>query len=157
VLRNILPSVDLLIATESEFADVLGIRASEYPDVASQAVMEFPNIQMVSTPIREQERASVYQWGGMLFDAKSEEAEFAPLCGGQYSPYEIADVIDLGGVQDAFTAGLLFALNCDDYVSPADALNFAVASSCLAHSTPGEWSCVMRAEVDGMVNVSVQS
>jgi 2-dehydro-3-deoxygluconokinase len=154
VLRDILPSVDLLIVTEEDFAKVLQMHSSDYPELAKQAVEEFPNLQMIATPLREHGQASAQHWGGMLFDAKSEEAEFAPLAGGQYAPYEITNVVDAGGAEDAFTAGLLFALNCNDYVSPADALNFAVAASCLAHSVPGEWSGVMRDEVDGLVNGS---
>ncbi|QDT13835.1 sugar kinase [Planctomycetes bacterium K23_9] len=162
VMRNILPFVDVLIANEEDCGDVLGIRAGQsdvhggqldvdrYPDVARKIVAEFPNVQMVATTLRESLSASHNRWGAMLYDAGSDEAEFAPQNSGRYEPYEIRNIVDRVGGGDSFAAGLIFALTCDDYVSPADALNFAVASSCLAHSVPGDFNYASRSEVDAL-------
>ncbi|MGB7345654.1 MAG: sugar kinase [Pirellulaceae bacterium] len=164
VMRDVLPFVDVLIANEEDCSDVLGIIAGDvhsgqldvqrYPEVARQIVSEFPNIQMVATTLRESLSASHNRWGAMLYDAASDEAEFSPQVSGQYQPYEIRNIVDRVGGGDSFAAGLIFALTSDDYVTAADALNFAVAASCLAHSVPGDFNYATRAEVDALASGS---
>ena len=162
IMTEVLPFVDVLIANEEDCGDVLGIRAGQsdvhsgqldidrYPDVAKQIIDEFSNIQMVATTLRQSVSASHNKWGAMLFDARSSEANFQPLVNGEYAPYEIRNIVDRVGGGDSFAAGLIFALNHDDYKTPADALQFAVASSCLAHSIEGDFNYSTRAEVDAL-------
>ena len=49
-----------------------------------------------------------------------------------------------------FLAGLIFAMLCDDYRDLEQALDFAVAASCLAHSIKGDLNYSTRAEVDAL-------
>lgn len=163
-MSELLPHVDLAIANEEDCADVLDIHAEgtsveqgqinakAYEQVARSVVTRFPNIRRVAVTLRESISADHNNWGGMLFDAKSDRAVFAPLDeSGQYQPYEIRDIVDRVGGGDAFGAGLLFALNTPELSEPHMALRFAVASSCLKHSILGDFNYVSREEVEALV------
>lgn len=163
VMSDVLPHVDLLIANEGDCGDVLDIHAGQsdvtagrvdvdaYPKVARQVVAQFPNLRMVATTLRESISASHNNWGAMLFDAADGQAYFAPQHNDTYRPYEIRNIIDRVGGGDAFAAGLLFALTCDDYAGPQESVRFAAAASCLAHSIVGDFNFSSRAEIDALV------
>jgi 2-dehydro-3-deoxygluconokinase len=51
------------------------------------------------------------------------------------------------GAGDSFAAGLLYALNSDEYGRPDQAIGFAVAASCLKHSIKGDFNFVTVKEV----------
>ncbi len=165
-MARILPFVDVLIANEADCGDVLGIHASQsdvdsgnveadaYPDVARQVVRRFPGIKLIATTLRESLSASHNNWGAMLFDVAADKAFFAPETNGTYLPYEIRNIVDRVGGGDAFAAGLLFALDHDDYPGPQEALQFAAAASCLAHSVLGDFNFSSRAEVDTLMSGS---
>ncbi|MDO4630428.1 MAG: sugar kinase [Planctomycetia bacterium] len=165
VMSQLLPYVDVLIANESDCADVLGIHAdntdaemgkldtSRYPDVARKVVKMFPNIQKVAITLRESHSASHNSWGGTLYDAVTDEAYFAPLnADGEYQPYEIRNIVDRVGGGDSFAAGLIFALNSDDMNTAPLAIRFAAAASCLAHSIYGDYNFSTCAEVKTLMN-----
>ena len=65
---------------------------------------------------------------------------------GDYRPYEIRNIVDRVGGGDSFAGGLIFGLI--DGRPPQDALEFAVAASCLKHSIPGDFNRVSVAEVE---------
>ena len=166
VMRQVLPHVDILIANEADCGDVLGIHAGHsnvesgsvevdaYPDVARQVVKLFPNIRLVATTLRESVSASHNNWGAMLLDVAANTAHFAPEVDGHYQPYEIRNIVDRVGGGDAFAAGLLFALNHDDYAGSAAVLKFATAASCLAHSVSGDFNFSSKAEVNSLMQGS---
>jgi 2-dehydro-3-deoxygluconokinase len=163
-LRKILPFVDLVIANESDCADVLGIRAQNsdvekgnidirrYPAVAQEVVQQFPNIQKVAITLRESISATHNNWGGMLYDAHQNKTFFAPLDSeGNYKPYEIRSIVDRVGAGDSFGAALIFALTTVELSEAATAIQFAAASSCLAHSISGDFNFVTRLEVENLM------
>jgi 2-dehydro-3-deoxygluconokinase len=123
---------------------------ARYPDVARQVAGEFPNIRQVATTLRESISASHNNWGAMLLDVTADRAYFAPTAGDNYQPYEIRNIVDRVGGGDSFAAGLIFALTHDDYEASQQALDFAVAASCLAHSVHGDFNFCSRAEVDAL-------
>jgi len=165
-MRRLLPMVNVLIANEEDAADVLGIRApgtdveagrlavDRYPEVAREIVRQFPNLRYVAITLRESISADHNNWGGMLYDAASGSAVFAPMRDGRYSPYEIRDIVDRIGGGDAFGAGLIYALRTPELAAPATAVAFAVAASCLAHSILGDYNLVSRAEVEALMKGS---
>jgi 2-dehydro-3-deoxygluconokinase len=51
------------------------------------------------------------------------------------------------GGGDSFGAGLIYALQSEEYRDPAQAIRFAVAASCLKHSVLGDFNYVAREEV----------
>ena len=59
--------------------------------------------------------------------------------------YEITDIIDRVGGGDSFASGLIAGLNLFD--DRQEALEFAVAASCLKHSISGDFNRVSKAEV----------
>lgn len=165
-MRGILPFIDVLIGNEGDAEDMLGIRAGEtevdagelsidkYPSVARQIVGQFPNIGKVAITLRESISASHNNWGAMLYDAQKDDAIFAPLKNGSYLPYEIRNIVDRVGGGDAFAAGLIFALNSGEFPYNQQALAFAVAASCLAHSISGDFNFSSRPEVEALMNGS---
>ena len=163
-MADVLPFVDVLIANEADCGDVLGIHAGKssvesglvdveaYPDVARQVASRFPQIRFIATTLRESLSASHNNWGAMLFDVAQETAHFAPENNGAYRPYEIRNIVDRVGGGDAFAAGLLFALNHQEFGDPHAALKFATAASCLAHSVSGDFNFSSRTEVEALMH-----
>jgi 2-dehydro-3-deoxygluconokinase len=123
----------------------------QYPDVARQLINQFPNVARVAITLRESLSASHNRWGGMLYDRDQSEALFAPLRDGQYEPYSITNIVDRVGAGDAFSAGLIFALTTPELSSPEQAIRFAVAASCLAHSVVGDFNFSSRAEIEALM------
>lgn len=163
-MSTILPFVDVVIGNEEDASDVLDIRAADtdvesgtinagaYQQVAETIVGRFPNVGKVAITLRESISACHNNWGAMLYDADEKEAFLAPLDShGGYSPYEIRDIVDRVGGGDSFSAGLIHALNSEDFATPEMAIRFAVAASCLKHSIKGDFNCVSRHEVEALV------
>ncbi len=159
-MRQVLPYVDLVIANEEDAKDVLGIApgnvdvtsgkldVARYKETASEIVSQFPNISMVAITLRESVSASHNNWGALLYETEGGQASLAPLSNGEYTPYEIRNIVDRVGGGDSFGAGLIFALTDSELSSsPATALSFAVASSCLCQSIPGDINFTEKSEV----------
>ena len=164
-MMQIIPFVDLIIANEEDAEDVFGIKAEHadltkghidaeaYISVAEQLIKRFSNVSQVAITLRESISASHNNWGAMLFDKASEQAYFAPLnAEGEYTSYEIHNIIDRVGGGDSFGAGLIHALYSDDCATPEKAIRFAVAASCLKHSIKGDFNYITRSEVLSLMN-----
>lgn len=159
-MRQILPHVDVLIANEADAEDVLGIRAghsetesgqlelSAYPEVARQIGEAFPNISRVAITLRESVSASHNNWSAMLYDTQSATAHFAPMVGGSLQPYEIRQIVDRVGAGDSFAAALIYALAVRYPDQLPEAIHFATAASCLAHSIRGDFNLNSVEEVE---------
>ena len=157
-MEQIVKYAAIIVGNEEDAADVFGIHASNtsvesgklnidgYRDVASKLLQKFPQVKFIGITLRESVSADHNNWGGMLYDCKSQDAFFAPLdTDGHYAPYEIRDIVDRFGGGDSFCAGLLHSLT-HDYV-PADAIRFAVAASALKHTIPGDYNYSTADEV----------
>jgi 2-dehydro-3-deoxygluconokinase len=62
--------------------------------------------------------------------------------------YDI-QIVDRVGGGDAFAGGLIYGLLSMN--NTRDALEFAVAASCLKHSIPGDFNHVSLSEVEGLL------
>lgn len=164
VMSEVLKHVDVVIGNEEDAADVLGIHASgtdveqgqihaaAYESVARDIVTRFPQLSHVAITLRQSISADHNNWGAMLLDVTADQAFLAPLdSAGRYQPYEIRDIVDRVGGGDSFAAGLLYALNSDEYREPDRAIAFAVAASCLKHSIHGDFNYVTEAEVAALM------
>jgi 2-dehydro-3-deoxygluconokinase len=166
-MGSILPYVDVVIGNEEDAADVLGIEAADtdvdsghlaidrYPEVAAAIAERFSNVSKVAITLRESHSATHNDWGAMLYDVAGGTACFAPLQEGVYAPYEIRAIVDRVGGGDAFAAGLIYGLQFAEFANDDQAvLNFAVASSCLAHSNQGDFNHTTRAEAEALAGGS---
>lgn len=159
-MSQIVPEADIIIGNEEDAADVFGLKAdgsaietgtlstAGYVQVAQKLAARFPRAKFIGITLRESFSADHNNWGAMLYDTVAKQAYFAPLdSAGQYRPYEIKDIIDRFGGGDSFCAGLIYALNHDEFKAPPTALAFAVAASCLKHSIPGDYNFSTLSEV----------
>lgn len=162
-MRQLVPSVDLVIANEEDADLALGIRAPHsdveagqldragYEHVARQIAAEFPNVSKVAITLRESISASHNNWGALLFDAAADQVHWAPLDeNGEYRPYEIRNIVDRVGAGDSFGGALIFALRTEGLSNPQTSLNYAVAASCLKHSIKGDFNYATRSEIEAL-------
>lgn len=146
VMSDVLKHVDVCIANEEDAKDVFGIEAENtdinsgkldeegYVSVAKQLTDRF-GFKAVAITLRESLSASDNNWSGMLYVANR------PFFGRKYRMH----VVDRVGGGDSFGAGLIYALLSD--FGAQDAIEFAVAASCLKHSIEGDYNMVAKDEV----------
>ena len=159
-MRKILPYTDVVIGNEEDAWDILRIKAEgtdvesghlaieRYPDVAKMIIQQFPNISKVAITLRESISATHNNWGAMLYDGASKKACFAPMDNGNYTPYQIKAIVDRVGGGDSFSAGLVYSLTDEEFSkNQQDALDYAVAASCLCHSIKGDMNYSTKEEV----------
>lgn len=166
-MSQIVPFADIIIGNEEDASDVFGINAENtaidkgelniagYIDVASQLSANFPKAKFIAITLRESISADHNNWGGMLYDCINKKAHFAPFDNANnYAPYEIRNIVDRFGGGDSFCAGLIFALNNEDFSAPELAIKFAVAASALKHTITGDYNYSSCAEVINLMQGS---
>lgn len=153
VMRELMPFVDVCIANEEDAEKVLGIHAAGtdvsagvlsyagYEQVAA-SIAETYGCRHVAITLRTSISANDNQWAGMLFDGAS--------C--YFSKNYDMHIFDRIGGGDSFGAGLISSLLRGD--GAQDAIEFAVAASCLKHSIQGDFNRVSVAEVEALVHGS---
>ncbi len=151
VMRELFKLVDVGIANEEDCQKALGIQAevdvesgkldaSAYSKLTAKVMSEFPNLKVMAITMRESKSASHNGWSACLNDGK----EFLTS---RY--YDITHIVDRVGGGDAFAGGLIYGL--DNLPTHKDALEFAVAASCLKHSVPGDFNRFSADEVKALV------
>jgi 2-dehydro-3-deoxygluconokinase len=113
------------------------VKAEAFLSVCQQMTKKFPKAKKVITTLRGSISASHNTWAGVLYDG---ETMF------QSPQYQITDIVDRVGGGDSFMGGLIYGL----LTYPEDdqnALNFAVAASCLKHTIKGDANLVSVDEV----------
>ena len=113
------------------------VKAEAFLSVCQQMMKKFPRAKKVITTLRGSISASHNTWAGVLYDG---ETLF------QSPQYQITDIVDRVGGGDSFMGGLIYGLLSypeDDQ----NALNFAVAASCLKHTIKGDANLVTVEEV----------
>lgn len=145
-MSALMPYVDVCIANEEDATDVFGIRAqntdiqggkldhSGYISVAEQLVKRF-GCKKVAVTLRGSLSASENEWAGMLYDDGK----------AYFSPKYLIKIVDRVGGGDSFGGALIYAL-VSGYDSQ-EAINFAVAASCLKHTIEHDYNHVSVAEV----------
>ena len=141
------------ITSEGTSVESGKINVAGYRDVARKLSARFPKASHVAITLRESYSADHNNWGGMLYEKASDKEFFAPLnAEGEYSPYEIRNIVDRFGGGDSFCAGLIIALNSTEFATPDKAIRFAVAASCLKHSIKGDYNYSSKEEVSALMN-----
>ena len=146
VMGELCHYIDDCIANEEDAKDVLGIEADNtdiyggklnhegYISVAKKLTDRF-NFKGVAITLRESKSASDNDWSGMLYT--NGKAVFSK----KYSMH----IVDRVGGGDSFGGGLIYSLV--NGFEPQQAIEFAVAASCLKHSVEGDYNMVSVAEV----------
>ncbi|QIK69298.1 sugar kinase [Erysipelothrix sp. HDW6C] len=141
--------IDVLIANEEDSEKVFGIKSHAtdvtagslnregYIDVAKQLKEKF-NFEYVAITLRESITANDNRWGAMVY------VDQKPYFSKQYDIH----IVDRVGGGDSFAGGLIYAL-MHGY-EPQEAVDFAVAASCLKHSIEGDYNRVSVAEVTAL-------
>ena len=150
-MAQLLPYVDVCIANEEDCKDVFGIEAEGtdiaggklgyegYVSVARQVAQRF-DCKKVAITLRSSLSANDNDWAGMLYDAATDGAVISPT-------YHI-HIVDRVGGGDSFGGGLIYSLLSGK--ADQDAINFAVAASCLKHSIEHDFNLVTVAEVENL-------
>ena len=147
VMCELVKYVDIAIANEEDCQKSLGIKLDvavergnleheKYKALSDKVLAAYSNLKMIAITLRESVSADINGWSACLNDRKAFYLS---------RKYEMRDIIDRVGGGDSFAAGLLYGLN--NYSSVEDALNFAVAASCLKHSISGDYNRVTLSEV----------
>ncbi len=117
------------------------VKAEAFLSVCKQMMNKFPKAKKVITTLRGSISASHNTWAGVLYDGKTMYK----------SPeYQITHIVDRVGGGDSFMGGLIYGL----LKFPEDdqnALNFAVAASCLKHTIKGDANLVTVQEVEKLM------
>ncbi|WP_411031862.1 PfkB family carbohydrate kinase [Spongiimicrobium sp. 3-5] len=117
------------------------VKAEAFLSVCQQMMEKFPKAKKVITTLRGSISASHNTWAGVLYNGKTMLK----------SPqYQITDIVDRVGGGDSFMGGLIYGLlqYPDD---DQNALNFAVAASCLKHTIKGDANLVTVSEVEKLM------
>lgn len=118
------------------------VTAEAFLSVCKQMMEKFPRAKKVITTLRGSISASHNTWAGVMYDG---ENMF------ESPQYQITDIVDRVGGGDSFMGGLIYGL----LKYPEDdqnALNFAVAASCLKHTIVGDANLVTVDEVEKLMS-----
>lgn len=153
VMETLMPYVDVCVANEEDAKDVFGIEAAGtdinkgkinydgYVSVARQLAERF-GFEKVAITLRGSISASVNEWAGMLYSHDSDKAFFSPT-------YTV-QIVDRVGGGDSFGGALIYALT-QNY-NMQDAINFAVAGSCLKHTIEHDFNQMNVKEVESLAS-----
>lgn len=153
VMNPLMKYVDVCIANEEDAEKSLGLTADQ-SDVASgelneQGYFELAKLlkekykfQTVAITLRESISASRNGWSALLLDDKDCKL---PCRSRRYD----IQIVDRVGGGDSFASGLIYGLLNKN--NTRDALEFAVAASCLKQTIPGDSNLVSVEEVEKLV------
>lgn len=151
VMRELTKFVDIAIANEEDVQMTLGIQAAvdvrsgnldpaRYEQLTAEVLAEFPNLKAIAITLRESKSASHNGWSACLNDRQ----EFIVS-----RHYDITHIVDRVGGGDSFAGGLIYGFQM--LPTHREALEFAVAASCLKHSVPGDFSRFTVDEVKALL------
>jgi 2-dehydro-3-deoxygluconokinase len=150
-MPELMKYTDVCIANEEDCQEALGIKAEAdvhsgklehdvYKNLTDTVLNAYPNLKLIAVTLRESKSASHNGWSACLND----RSEFIVS-----QHYEITHIVDRVGGGDSFAGGLIFGLITLD--SHKDALEYAVAASCLKHSIPGDFNRFTADEVRALL------
>jgi 2-dehydro-3-deoxygluconokinase len=151
VMAELVRYADVAIANEEDIQMTLGIAAgvdvragrldaAQYEALTCRVLSAYPNLNVIAVTLRESKSASHNGWSACLNDGKNFLISRA---------YEITHVVDRVGSGDSFAAGLIYGLQM--LGDNRQALEFAVAASCLKHSIPGDFMRLSVNEVEALL------
>jgi 2-dehydro-3-deoxygluconokinase len=153
VMPEMVRYCDVAVGNEEDADKVLGIKAPDtdvtsgrvdaekYRYVCAEMTKRFPNLKTVAITLRGSISASHNTWSGVLWD--SGEFYVGPT-------HDITHIVDRVGGGDAFVGGLIYGLRTYGE-NRRNALEFAIAASCLKHSIFGDFNMATVADVEKLM------
>lgn len=133
----------LHISTQSaDHAETGELNVEQYRDICAEVMQEYPNLEHIAITLRESKSASHNDWSACLYNGKDFYVS---------RKYAITDIVDRVGGGDSFSGGLIYGLNAYD---EKDALEFAVAASCLKHTVMGDYNRFSVKDVETLMRGS---
>jgi 2-dehydro-3-deoxygluconokinase len=151
VMQDLVKYVDVGIANEEDCQKSLGISidvdvhtgeldTTKYEALSEKVLEIYPDMSIIAITLRESRSAHTNGWSACLRDADGFKLS---------RHYEITDIVDRVGGGDSFASGLIAGLQLHE--DRQQALEFAVAASCLKHSISGDFNRVSAAEVQNLM------
>ena len=151
VMRELANYVDVAIANDEDVQKSLEITTdvvvesgeldrAKYKVLGDKVLATYPNMKMIAITLRESHSADWNGWAACLNDGENFYVS---------KKYEIRNIVDRVGGGDSFAGGLIYGLN--HYEDKQQALEFAVAASCLKHSISGDFNRVGAADVEKLM------
>jgi 2-dehydro-3-deoxygluconokinase len=151
VMAELVRYVDIGIANEEDCQKCLGVSVdvdvesgeldtAKYEALSSKVLEVYPNMSAIAITLRESKSADHNGWSACLRDKNRFHLS---------RRYEITDIVDRVGGGDSFASALIYGL--ESYDNRQDALEFAVAASCLKHSIQGDFNRVTVDEVRSLM------
>ena len=151
VMSELMRHVDVAIANEEDVQMALGIKAdvdvtsgklehSQFEKLTGRVLSEYKNLKLIAITLRESHSASHNRWSACINDRDKFLVSRA---------YDITHIVDRVGTGDSFAAGLIYGLQI--LPTHAEALEFAVAASCLKHSISGDFHRCSVDEVEALL------
>jgi 2-dehydro-3-deoxygluconokinase len=156
VMPGLVRLCDVAVGNEEDADQVFGIQAPEadvtrgkveaeaYTYVCNELAARFPGLHTIAITLRGSLSASHNTWSAILW--AQGQILSAPI-------YDIAPIVDRVGGGDSFVGGLIYGLHA--YQDRQQALDFAVAASCLKHTILGDFNLVTVAEVEKLMKGDV--
>jgi len=151
VMTELTKYVDVAIANEEDVQKSLGITndvevehgeldREKYKALSNEVLAIYPEMKLIAITLRESKSADSNGWAACLNDRRNFY---------ESKHYMIDDIVDRVGGGDSFSAGLIYGLT--HYESHKEALEFAVAASCLKHSIGGDFNRVDVSDVEKLI------
>ncbi|HHT34723.1 MAG TPA: sugar kinase, partial [Bacteroidales bacterium] len=154
IMPALVEGCDVILGNEEDAEKVFGIKpegfevehtggevdAAEFESVCKQLMQRFPRAKKVIITLRGSINANHNTWGGCLYSDTLYQSR----------RYDITHIVDRVGGGDSFMGGLIYGLltyKGDDQ----QALDFAVAASCLKHTVYGDFNLVTAPEVETLM------
>jgi 2-dehydro-3-deoxygluconokinase len=151
VMTELVKYVDVGIANEEDCQKSLGVSVDvdvasgeldtkKYELLSRKMLEVYPDMSVIAITLRESKSADHNGWSACLRDKSDFHLS---------RHYEMTDIVDRVGGGDSFASALIYGLN--RYKDRQDALEFAVAASCLKHSILGDFNRVTVPEVQNLM------
>ncbi len=151
IMCEIVKYTDVVIANEEDCQKSLGLSidvavesgaldTAKYERLTGLLMETYPNVSKVAVTLRESHSADHNGWAACINNGSVFYVS---------RKYEIRDIVDRVGGGDSFGAGLIYGLRT--FETDEEALEFAVAASCLKHSIPGDFNRVSVKEVETLM------
>jgi 2-dehydro-3-deoxygluconokinase len=151
VMSQLTSYVDIAIANEEDVQQALGIQAdvdvhsgeldrAVYEKLTGKVLAAYPEMKAIAITLRESKSASHNGWAACMND----RTQFLVS-----RRYEITHIVDRVGGGDSFAGGLIYGLR--SLGTHAEALEFAVAASCLKHSIMGDFNRYTVDDVNALI------